>query len=106
MVWSQVCHRPYSFIAASARGQLKRRDQGFGDIFYLDEVFVNIQGVQQYLWRAVDQTVKLLMCFFRNDEMVRRLSVSLYAINRADLSHQATRVRERDMRAFKKVIAF
>ena len=26
-----------------------------GDTWYLDELFVNIQGRQQYLWRAVDQ---------------------------------------------------
>jgi putative transposase len=26
-----------------------------GDMWYLDEVFVRIQGVQHYLWRAVDQ---------------------------------------------------
>ena len=26
-----------------------------GDKWYLDEVFIRIQGVQHYLWRAVDQ---------------------------------------------------
>ena len=26
-----------------------------GDTWYLDELFVNIQGRRQYLWRAVDQ---------------------------------------------------
>ena len=26
-----------------------------GDTWYLDEVFVTIQGRQQYLWRAVDE---------------------------------------------------
>ena len=26
-----------------------------GDSWYLDELFVNIQGRRQYLWRAVDQ---------------------------------------------------
>jgi putative transposase len=34
---------------------LKNRHPGYGDTFYLDEVFVKIQGKQQYLWRAVDQ---------------------------------------------------
>ena len=34
---------------------LSRRHQGFGDTFFIDEVFVKIQGKQQYLWRAVDQ---------------------------------------------------
>jgi putative transposase len=35
--------------------RLKRRHQGYGDTFYIDEVFVKIRGKQQYLWRAVDQ---------------------------------------------------
>ena len=35
--------------------KLKKRHQGFGDTFFIDEVFVRIQGKQQYLWRAVDQ---------------------------------------------------
>src|SRR4051794_591802 len=29
--------------------------RGPGDKWYLDEVFLRIQGVQHYLWRAVDQ---------------------------------------------------
>ena len=32
----------------------KRRPQ-LGDIWYLDEVFIKIQGRRFYLWRAVDQ---------------------------------------------------
>jgi putative transposase len=35
--------------------RLKRRHQGFDDTFYIDEVFVKIDGRQHYLWRAVDQ---------------------------------------------------
>jgi len=35
--------------------RLKRRHQGFGDTYFLDEVFVKIGGKQHYLWRAVDQ---------------------------------------------------
>jgi putative transposase len=35
--------------------RLKRRHLGFGDTFYMDEVFVKIHGQQKYLWRAVDQ---------------------------------------------------
>ena len=35
--------------------RLKRRHQGYGDTFYIDEVFVKINGKQLYLWRAVDQ---------------------------------------------------
>ncbi len=32
---------------------LKRRQGMLGDVWHLDEVFVNIQGEQHYLWRAV-----------------------------------------------------
>src|SRR3984957_7224711 len=35
--------------------RLRRRRPRPGDKWYLDEVFVRIQGVQHYLWRAVDQ---------------------------------------------------
>jgi len=34
---------------------LKRKHRGYGDIFFIDEVFVRIKGKQHYLWRAVDQ---------------------------------------------------
>ena len=34
---------------------LKRKHQGHGDTFFIDEVFVKINGKQHYLWRAVDQ---------------------------------------------------
>ena len=35
--------------------KLRRKHQGFGDTFFLDEVFIKINGVQYYLWRAVNQ---------------------------------------------------
>jgi putative transposase len=37
-----------------ARG-LRRRQGRLGDTWYLDELFVTIQGQRQYLWRAIDQ---------------------------------------------------
>jgi putative transposase len=120
--------------------RLKRRHQGFGDTFFIDEVFVKIQGRQQYLWRAVDQDGEVVDVFLqaRRDgaaakrffkrllknsygelrkivtDKLRSYSVahrelipdtlhdtSQYANNRAELSHQSTRVRERGMRRFK-----
>jgi putative transposase len=42
------------FGALFAR-RLKRKHCGYGDTFYIDEVFVKINGKQHYLWRAVDQ---------------------------------------------------
>jgi len=42
------------FGALYAR-RLKRKHRGYGDTFFIDEVFVKINGKQHYLWRAVDQ---------------------------------------------------
>ena len=120
--------------------KLKRRHQGFGDTFYIDEVFVKIRGKQHYLWRAVDQDgevvdvflqtrrkgaaakrfFKRLLKVHRNEprkiitDKLRSYGVAhrelipesthdtfQYANNRAELSHQPTRVRERGMRALK-----
>jgi len=120
--------------------RLKRRHQGGGDTFYIDEVFVKIQGKQQYLWRAVDQDGEVIDVFLqsrRDGKAAKRFfkrliksnraeprkivtdklrsygvahqelipdtihDTSQYANNRAELSHQPTRVRERGMRRFK-----
>ena len=120
--------------------RLKRNHQGYGDTFYLDEVFVKIRGVQHYLWRAVDQDGEIIEVFLQNHrngkaakrffkrllkmhrqkpktivtdklksyDVARRELIpeaahdtSQYAYNRAELSHQPTRVRERVMRRFK-----
>jgi putative transposase len=35
--------------------RLKRKHRGYGDTFFIDEVFVKINGKQHYIWRAVDQ---------------------------------------------------
>jgi putative transposase len=120
--------------------RLKRRHQGYGDTFYIDEVFVKIQGKQQYLWRAVDQDGEVVDVFLQSrrdaaaarrffkrlirnhDNEPRKIvtdklksygaahrqlipesihDTTQYANNRAELSHQPTRVRERGMRRFK-----
>jgi putative transposase len=39
----------------SFANRLRRRRPQPGDKWYLDEVFIRIQGTQHYLWRAVDQ---------------------------------------------------
>ncbi|MFC5855511.1 IS6 family transposase [Streptomyces chlorus] len=39
---------------------LRRRRPRPGDTWHLDEVFVKINGVRQYLWRAVDQDGNVL----------------------------------------------
>ena len=45
--------------------RLKRRHQGFVDTYFIDEVFVKIQGRQQYLWRAVDQDGEVVDVFLQ-----------------------------------------
>ncbi|WP_148262681.1 IS6 family transposase [Hoyosella subflava] len=40
--------------------QLRRRRARPGDKWYLDEVFIRINGTQHYLWRAVDQDGNVL----------------------------------------------
>ena len=44
---------------------LKRKRHGFGDTFYIDEVFVEINGIQHYLWRAVDQDGDVIDVFLQ-----------------------------------------
>jgi putative transposase len=109
--------------------RLKRKHRGFGvgDTFFIDEVFIRISGKQHYLWRAVDQDGEVVDVYLqkRRDgaaakRFFRRLlkahgsdprkivpdtihDTSQYANNRAELSHQPTRVRERGMRRFKSV---
>ncbi len=45
--------------------RLRRRHHGFGDTFYIDEVFVKIQGQQHYLWQAVDQDGEIVDVFLQ-----------------------------------------
>jgi len=45
--------------------RLKRKHRGYGDTFYIDEVFIKIGGKQQYLWRAVDQDGEVVDVFLQ-----------------------------------------
>ena len=120
--------------------RLKRCHRGYGDTFYIDEVFVKINGKQHYLWRAVDQDGEVVDVYLqskRDGAAARRFSrrlvrshgseprkivtdklrsygvahrepmpdvihsIQQYENNRAEQSHEATRVRERGMRKFK-----
>ncbi len=129
------------FGALYAR-RLKRKHRGYGDTFFIDEVFVKINGKQHYLWRAVDQDGEVVEVYLqarRDGKAAKRFfkrllrshrgeprkivtdklrsygvahrelipeaihDTSQYANNRAEQSHEATRVRERGMRKFKSV---
>ena len=117
--------------------RLRRKHQGYGDTFFIDEVFIKIDGKQHYLWRAVDQDGEVVDVFLqkkRDGKAAKRFfkrmlkkhkgdprvivtdklrsygvahrvlipetihNMEKYANNRAELSHQPTRVRERGMR--------
>jgi putative transposase len=55
--------------------KLKKRQGRLGDAWYLDEVFITIQGDQHYLWRAVDQdgdTIDILVQRRRNQKAAIR----------------------------------
>ena len=127
------------FGALYAR-RLKRKHRGYGDTFYIDEVFVKINGKKHYLWRAVDQDGEIVDVYLqakRDGAAAKRFfkrllrsygdeprkvvtdelrsygvahrelipetihSTKQYENNRAEQSHEATRVRERGMRRFK-----
>ncbi len=127
------------FGALYAR-RLKRSHRGYGDTFFIDEVFVKINGKQHYLWRAVDQDGEVVDVYLqakRDGAAAKRFfrlllrshggeprkivtdklrsygvahrelipetihSTQQYENNRAEQSHEATRVRERGMRRFK-----
>jgi putative transposase len=95
-------------------GRLRRRRGRMGDTWYLDELFVTIHGRQQYLWRAVDLKSqgrvprRLITDKLRSYPAACRTVMpsvihctDQYANNRAEVSHQPTRQRERQMRGFK-----
>jgi len=114
-------------------------------MWYLDEVFVQIQGRQHFLWRAVDEdgdVIDILVQSRRNQRAAARFFrkllnrqgsvprqlvtdklasypaahrtvmpsvrhvIAQHANNRAEVSHQPTRQRERQMRRFKDLIQF
>ncbi len=54
--------------------RLRRDHQGYGDTFFIGEVFVKIQGKQHYLWRAVDQDGEVVDIFLqqRRDGMAAK----------------------------------
>ncbi|MGB5727704.1 MAG: IS6 family transposase [Thiogranum sp.] len=62
------------FGALYAR-RLRRKYRGYGDTFFIDEVFVKINGKQHYLWRAVDQDGEVVDVYLqdkRNGDAAKR----------------------------------
>ena len=122
--------------------RLKRKHRGYSDTFYIDDVFIKINGKQHYLWRAADQDGEVVDVYLQEkrdgaaaNRFFKRVlrshggeprkivtdklrsygvahrelipdtihSTQQYENNRAEQSHEATRVRERGMRKFKSV---
>jgi putative transposase len=46
--------------------RLKRMHRGYGDTFFIDEVFIKINGKQHYLWRAVDQDSEIVDVYLQS----------------------------------------
>jgi putative transposase len=46
--------------------RLKRKHRGYGDTFYINGVFVKINGKQHYLRRAVDQDGEVVDVYLRS----------------------------------------
>ena len=133
--WCQTFGPAYSRRLRHQRGRM-------GDTWYLDELFVTMQGRQHYLWRAVDadgDVIDILVQSQRDRQAAARFFRTLlkgqgreprqlitdklrsysaahrivmpsvvhrttrYENNRAEVSHQPTRQRERQMRRFTSV---
>ena len=48
--------------------RLKRKHQGYGDTFFIDEVFIKLSGKQHYLWRVVDQDGEVVDAYLQQRE--------------------------------------
>jgi putative transposase len=60
--------------------RLRKTHQGYGDTFFIDEVFVKIDGKQHYLWRALNQDGEIVDVFlqkWRNAKAAKRFFVRL-----------------------------
>ncbi len=67
--------------------RLRRKHRGFGDTFFIDEIFVKIDGKQQYLWRAVDQDGEVIDVFLqlrRDGPAAKRFFKRLIKLNRGE----------------------
>ena len=80
--------------------QLKRRQGRLGDTWFLDEVFVTINGQRQEPSRLVTDKLGSYRVAHRDVMPLVTHDTTRYANNRAEVSHQPTRQRERQMRGF------
>jgi len=67
--------------------RLQHRHQGFGDTFFIDEVFVKIRGEQHYLWRAINQdgeVIDVLLQSRRDGQAAKRFFKRLIRKHRGE----------------------
>ena len=50
----------YNKFGSKYAARLRRKHQGYGDIFFIDEVFIKIDGRQRYLWRDAKAAKRFL----------------------------------------------
>jgi putative transposase len=62
--------------------RLRKKHHGYGDTFFIDEVFIKIDGKQHYLWRAVDQDGEVVDVF---------LQKSVVLMPQSDSSNESSR---------------
>ena len=65
-------------IGQTYANDLRRRSPRPGDKWYLDEVFLKINGSIHYLWRAVDQDGEVLDIMVQSKE-IRKLTRRSFA---------------------------
>jgi putative transposase len=70
--------------------RLKRKHRGYGDTFFIDEVFVRISGRQHCLWRAVDQDGEVVDVFL---QVKRFLDAHAAVSNLFNLGRHLTRAK-------------
>ena len=56
--------------------KIRHRHGKLGDAWFLDEVFITINGVRHYLWRAVDQDGEVLDILVQKHRDKRRQNAS------------------------------
>jgi putative transposase len=55
----------YNKFGSRYAQRLRRKHQGYGDTFFIDKVFVKIQGARHYLGCAVDQEGEVIDVFLQ-----------------------------------------
>ena len=73
-----------------------KKNRGYGDTFYIGEVFVKINGKQHFLWRAVEQDGQVVDVYLQAQRFITAHAAvsSLFNLGR----HLASAGQYRDLR--------